>query len=123
MTQQDILRLSVIEQLHPQRIGYSPKMLGLVACIVQQPWCTPLMERVLFTSDHHMLGVVNGMANIFLGGTERELSANWKRLLDYAKLTPAEKRVAYAMYRRAVGRPVEKGRVPKAAYPKDEVRP
>jgi hypothetical protein len=116
---QQELRLSVIEQMHPQRVGYGRDglMCAIVACILGQAWTEPSISDLKVTSDGFVLACVDGgLANDFIGAFS-ELSRNWQRLCEHAELTPCERRMAGELFRRATGRRMIGGKVPARARP------
>jgi hypothetical protein len=107
------LRLSIIEQMHPARVGYGHdgKMCAIVACILGQDWTDPSIRALTVTSDGFLLASVGAsLANDFIG-TLSELSRNWQRLCDHCKLTPAERSVAGKMFQRATSRRMLGGKI------------
>lgn len=117
-SEDNLTRLSVIEQMHPMRVGYSRdgKMCAIVACILGQEWSDPSIKALTVTSDGYVLATVHGFANDFIGDFS-ELSRNWQRLCDHCELTPTERRMAGEMFKRATGRRMLGGRVPTRAMP------
>ena len=120
MNTNELLRLSVIEQMHPSRVGYGRDggMVAITACILGQEWTDPSIKALTVTSDGFVLATVAGLANDFIG-TFSELSRNWQRLCDHCELTPAERRVAGEMFRQVTGRRMLGGKVPARALPQE----
>lgn len=97
--------MTLIQKLHPARFtGMSSKMTAIVACILDQKWTSPSIAELTITSDGHLLArnLWDCGFNNYLGRLA-DLEANWKRLLDAAGLTDAERQEAEAAYERALG--------------------
>ena len=96
--------MTLAEKLHPTRFtAMSGKMAAIVACILGCTWTSPAIAELVVTSDGHVLARDEGDCgcNAYIG-TVTNLEDNWRRLLDAAELTAAERQEAHAAYQRAV---------------------
>jgi len=96
--------MTLIQKLHTDRFtGMSGKMAAIVAHILNQNWTSPSIAELTVTSDGHLLARHEGDCglNNYLG-VAADLEANWKRLLNAAELTDAERQNAEAAYERAL---------------------
>lgn len=92
---------ALASKLRPDRFsGMSGKMAAIVGCIIGAKYTSPSLVELYVTSDGFLLGRLENDigANEFLGSVAY-LECNWKRLLDSADLTMAEKKLADRFYR------------------------
>ena len=82
----------------------SGRMAAIVACILGCKWTLPAIAELLVTADGHILARNEGDYghNDYIGTVE-DLEPNWRRLLDIANLTAAERQEAETAYQRVLG--------------------
>jgi hypothetical protein len=97
--------MTLEKKLHPARFtAMSGQMAAIVAHLIGCRWTSPAIAELVVTSDGHVLARHEGDCghNHYLGPIEN-LEANWRRLLDAADLTTAERQEADAAYQRVLG--------------------
>ena len=96
---------SAIAKLSPESISYSNKMCAIVGYIVGERWTQPMITSMRVTSDGFVLAGDEGdpMYNYAPLGHISDMRNNWTGLLNFACLTPSERREVNRMFLQRVG--------------------
>lgn len=95
------IRTTLVLKLHPSQYpNMSTKMMAIVGYILDEVFTNPVISEMLITSDGHVLAWHGDeIGHDHHMGHVDDLQGNWRRLLDVAGLTEAERAMSMLLFR------------------------